>query len=127
MTMADAQRGRAAGGWTRLRFPGMAAWEDELTGQAKIFAGPAARHLTRAEPALKRSIPILIVAFLFVVAVSRMVGIVVEHDRMDTSVRDTTSLTAMAVSAVFSGPMVESLAKSDRMAVEAFDLSLEDP
>ncbi len=119
MTMADAQRGRAAGGWTRLRFPGMAAWEDEATGQAKIFAGPAARHLTRAEPVLKRSIPILIIAFLFVVAISRMVGIVVEHDRMDMSVRDTTSLTAMAVGAVFSGPMAESLAKSDRMAVEA--------
>jgi len=119
MTMADAQRGRAAGGWTRLRFPGMAAWENELTGQAKIFAGPAARHLTRAEPVLKRSIPILIVAFLLVVAISRMVGILVEHDRMDTSVRDTTSLTALAVGAVFSGTMAESLANSDRMAVEA--------
>jgi two-component system, cell cycle sensor histidine kinase PleC len=117
--MADAQRGRAAGGWTRLKFPGMAAWGHEATGQAKIFAGPAARHLTRAEPVLKRSIPILIVAFLFVVAISRMVGIMVEHDRMETSVRDTTSLTAMAVGAVFSGTMAESLAKSDRMAVEA--------
>ena len=117
--MADAQRGRAAGGWTRLKFPGMAAWEDGLTGQAKIFAGPAARHLTRAEPVLKRSIPILIIAFLFVVAISRMIGILVEHDRMDTSVRDTTSLTALAVGAVFSGPMAASLMKSDRMAVEA--------
>jgi two-component system, cell cycle sensor histidine kinase PleC len=97
----------------------MAAWEDELTGQAKIFAGPAARHLTRAEPVLKRSIPILIIAFLFVVAISRMAGILVEHDRMETSVKDTTSLTAMAVEAAFSGPMAESLAKSDRMAVEA--------
>ncbi|QRI64395.1 PAS-domain containing protein [Shinella sp. PSBB067] len=117
--MADAQRGRAAGGWTRLRFPGMAAWEDEATGQAKIFAGPAARHLTRAEPVLKRSIPILIIAFLFVVGTSRMVGIIVEHDRMDTGVRDTTSLTALAVGAVFSGQMAESVAKSDRMAAEA--------
>ncbi len=119
MAMADAQRGRAAGGWTRLRFPGMAAWEDELTGQAKIFAGPAARHLARAEPVLKRSIPVLIVAFLFVVAVSRMAGIIVEHDRMDTGVKHATSLTAMAVGAVFSGPLAESLAASDRMAVEA--------
>ena len=97
----------------------MAAWEDERTGQAKIFAGPAARHLTRAEPVLKRSIPILIIAFLFVVAISRMVGILIEHDRMDTGVRDMTSLTAMAVGAVFSGPMAESLVKSDRMAAEA--------
>ena len=97
----------------------MAAWEDELTGQAKIFAGPAARHLRRAEPVLKRSIPILIIAFLCVVAISRMVGILVEHDRMETSVKDTTSLTALAVGAVFSGPMAESLAQSDRMAVEA--------
>ncbi len=117
--MADAQRGRASGGWSRLRFPGFAAWENELTGQAKIFAGPAGRHLTRAEPVLKRSIPILIIAFLFVVAISRMVGITVEHDRMDASVKDATSLTALAVGAVFSGPMAESLAESDRMAVEA--------
>jgi two-component system cell cycle sensor histidine kinase PleC len=117
--MADAQRGRAAGGWTRLKFPGKAAWEDELTGQAKIFAGPAARHLTRAEPVLKRSIPILIVAFLMVVAISRMVGIMVEHDRMEASVRDTTSLTSAAVGAVFSGAMADTLAKSDRKAVEA--------
>ena len=97
----------------------MAAWEDELTGQAKIFAGPAGRHLTRAEPVLKRSIPVLIVAFLLVVGISRMMGIMVEHDRMDTGVKDATSLTALAVGAVFSGPMAESLARSDRMAVEA--------
>ena len=68
---------------------------------------------------LKRSIPVLIVAFLFVVAVSRMAGIMVEHDRMDTGVKHATSLTAMAVGAVFSGPLAESLAASDHMAVEA--------
>ncbi|WLS09200.1 ATP-binding protein [Shinella sumterensis] len=118
-TMADAQRGRAAGGWTRLKFPGMAAWKCEATGPAKIFAGPTARRLSRAEPVLKRSIPILIIAFLLVVAISRVVGILVEHDRMETSVRDTTSLTALAVGAAFSGKMAQSLAEADRMAVEA--------
>ena len=117
--MADAQRGRAAGGWFRLKFPGLAAWDEELTGHAKIFAGPAARHLTRAEPVLKRSIPILIVAFLTVVAVSRVVGIMVEHDRMDASVRDATALTAIAVEAIFSGEKAEGFATADRRQVEA--------
>src|SRR6218665_3105943 len=108
--MADAQRGRASGGWTRLKFPGVAAWENELTGQAKIFAGPAGRHLTRAEPVLKRSIPILIIAFLLVVAISRMAGIMVEHDRMDASIKEATSLTGVAVGAVFSGSRAETFA-----------------
>ncbi|MFC3075870.1 PAS domain-containing sensor histidine kinase [Shinella pollutisoli] len=116
--MADAQRGRAAGGWFRLKFPGVAAWEEELTGQAKIFAGPAARHLTRAEPVLKRSIPVLIIAFLLVVAVSRIVGIMVEHDRMDANVREATALTAVAVEAMFAEKK-DSFAAADRRQVEA--------
>jgi two-component system cell cycle sensor histidine kinase PleC len=117
--MADAQRGRAAGGRIRLKFPGVAALEEELSGHARIFAGPAARHLTRAEPVLKRSIPILIIAFLLVVAISRMAGIMVEHDRMDASIKEATSLTGVAVGAVFSGSRAETFAVSDRSAVES--------
>ncbi|MCP8897005.1 PAS domain-containing protein [Shinella daejeonensis] len=116
--MADAQRGRAADGRIRLKFPGAAALESELTGQAQIFAGPAARHLSRAEPVLKRSIPVLIVAFLLVVAVSRVIGIMVEHERQDTSVRYATSLTALAVDALFAAPEIPGFKTADRRQVE---------
>lgn len=100
--MADAQRGRAAEGRIRLKFSGVAAWDENLAGHARIFAGPATLRLSRAEPVLKRSLPILIVAFLLVVGISRLAGILLEHQRMDAGVRDGTALMAVAVGAVFS-------------------------
>ncbi|MCF3642851.1 ATP-binding protein [Rhizobium sp. TRM95111] len=115
--MADAQRGRAAGGRIRLRFPGVAAWKDELAGQARLFADPAARHLTRAEPVLKRSIPVLIIAFLIVVGIARLVGIFGEHQRMDEGVRSATEIAATAVGAVFADN-ADLLSAADRGAVE---------
>lgn len=100
--MADAQRGRAAEGRIRLKFPGLAPWNQDLAGHARIFAGPAAFRLSRAEPVLKRSIPILIIAFLLVVGISRLTGLVLEHQRMDASLRDGTTLMAAAVSILVS-------------------------
>ncbi|QRM56859.1 PAS domain-containing protein [Sinorhizobium sp. BG8] len=117
--MTDAPRGRAAGERLRLKFPGTAAWEDELSGHGRIFAGPAARHLTRAEPVLKRSIPILIVAFLLIVGISRMIDILTEHDRMEAEIRDATALTAAAVSAVFAGTAGADFSKAERAPMEA--------
>ncbi len=100
--MADAQRGRAAEGRIRLKFPGLAPWNQDLAEHARIFAGPAAFRLSRAEPVLKRSIPILIIAFLLVVGISRLTGLVLEHQRMDASLRDGTTLMAAAVSILVS-------------------------
>ena len=116
--MADAQRGSAAGERIRLKFPGVAAWERGFTGRTRWFAGPAARHLTRAEPALKRSIPVLIIAFLLVVGLARLTGIVMEHQRLDANVREATALTAAAVGAVFSGANADLLAAGERAPVE---------
>ncbi|MBD9371548.1 PAS domain-containing protein [Rhizobium sp. ARZ01] len=99
--MADAQRGRAAGGRIRLKFPGVAAWDEDLAGHARIFAGPATLRLSRAEPVIKRSIPILVIAFLIVVGISRLAGLVLEYQRMDAGVRDGTSLMAAAVGALY--------------------------
>ncbi|RVP42865.1 PAS domain-containing sensor histidine kinase, partial [Sinorhizobium meliloti] len=79
--MADARRGSAAEGRLRLKFPGFSGLEREFIEQAKIFAEPASQKLAMAEPMLKRSIPVLIIAFLLIVAISRMSGIMDEHAR----------------------------------------------
>jgi hypothetical protein len=69
--MAEAQRGRAAGERLRPKFPGFSRLERDVIQHARIFTEPAVRRLAGAEPLLKRSIPILITAFLLVVAISR--------------------------------------------------------
>lgn len=94
--MADARRGSAAEGRLRLKFPGLSGLEREFIEQAKIFAEPASQKLAMAEPMLKRSIPVLIIAFLLIVAISRMSGMMDEHARMEASSRRTVSLTAAA-------------------------------
>jgi two-component system cell cycle sensor histidine kinase PleC len=59
----------------------------------------AARQGGRLEPLLKRSIPVLIIAFLLVVAASRVMGIYLERDRLEEAVRQTTVLSVAAASA----------------------------
>jgi two-component system cell cycle sensor histidine kinase PleC len=96
--MAEAQRGRAAGGRLRPKFPDFLALEQEIIQHARIFTEPAALRLSRAEPLLKRSIPVLIIAFLMIVAMSRANGIMVEYARMEDSIRHSTLLAAVAAS-----------------------------
>ncbi len=98
--MADALP-KAAGQRLRLGFPGLTGWERDI-GPVRLFSGPTARHLSLAEPILKRSIPILIIAFLIVVAASRIFGILVENSRMETSARQAVGLTATAAALLFS-------------------------
>ncbi|HVK93057.1 MAG TPA: ATP-binding protein [Mycoplana sp.] len=116
--MADAQRGRAAGGRIRLKFPGVAAWDESLAGHARIFAGPASLRLTRAEPVLKRSIPILVIAFLLVVGIARLMGLLVEHQRMDAGARDGTALMAAAVGVLVSAGDGALISADDRAQAE---------
>ncbi|MDF8353712.1 PAS domain-containing sensor histidine kinase [Ensifer adhaerens] len=99
--MADARPASAADGRLRLKLPGVTGLEQEFISQAKIFAGPASRRLANAEPVLKRSIPILIIAFLIIVAVSRMSSIMDEHARMEESSRQTVGLAAAIAVAAF--------------------------
>ncbi|WFU48466.1 ATP-binding protein [Sinorhizobium terangae] len=99
--MADARRGSAADGRLRLKFPGLSSLEREFIEQAKLFAEPASQRLASAEPILKRSIPVLIIAFLVIVAISRMSGIMGEHARMEGSSRQAVGLAAAAAAAAF--------------------------
>ena len=100
--MADAQHPSAAERSIRARKPGARrAAGRELSGHAKLFAQPAYERLANAEPFLKRLIPILIVAFLVVVATARFVNMSEDRDRLFTAAEHMTALSLAAASATF--------------------------
>ena len=69
--MAEARHAGTPDGETLSGFISCQKWQSDLAGHAKLFAKPAYSRLIKAEPFLKRSIPVLIVAFLIVVAAAR--------------------------------------------------------
>src|SRR5688500_13958122 len=116
--MAEAQRGRAAGERLRPKFPGFLNLEKGIIQHARIFKEPAALRLARAEPLLKRSIPILITAFLLVVSISLVNGIMVEHWRMVVSSRQAMMLAAATASAALRENGVALFDKAQKWYVE---------
>jgi two-component system cell cycle sensor histidine kinase PleC len=97
--MTDAQRGSVAGGWSRLTFPGFSGIERGIRERARLLASSG--ELARAEPILKRSIPILITAFLLIVAASRIFGIYSEMDRMQADASREAILSTATLAAHF--------------------------
>lgn len=98
--MTDAQRLSAAEGSNRARGAGVKqASDSRLSGHAKLFAQPAYDRLISAEPFLKRLIPVLIVAFLVVVAAARYLNISDNHDRMLDAAEHMTALSLSAAHA----------------------------
>ena len=97
--MMDVRRATVAGGRLRVDFDGLKAWRDSLSGHAT--SEPLLRYLPKAELVLKRAIPALIVAFLFVVAASHFFGMMSEYGRLEASARHATALSAATASAVF--------------------------
>jgi two-component system cell cycle sensor histidine kinase PleC len=64
----------------RAEAAGASARSDSIKGLAQSIAKPAYRRLLTAEPALRRAVPALIVAFLMTIAIGAFVQ-VVEHRR----------------------------------------------
>lgn len=102
-TMSGVQRATAAEGRLRFKFPSFAGLGRISPEEVRLSVKPISRQLPRVELVLKRSIPLLIVAFLSVVAASRVLGIVAEYGRMEDSARQSTALMAAAARAAFSG------------------------
>lgn len=104
--MADAQHLSAAEGSIHARksdakrAPGRG-----LSGHAKLFAQPAYERLTGAEPFLKRLIPVLIVAFLVVVAAARYMNISDGRDRLMDAAEQMTALSLAAASATLAADL----------------------
>jgi len=97
--MTDARRGSVTG--DRLRHGWIAGIERLIGDKAKHFVAPGKIEISRAEPLLKRSIPILITAFLLVVAASRIFGIYGEVVRLEATARLQTELMGSSVAAAF--------------------------
>ena len=72
--------------------------ESVVTGNARIIAAPAYLRLLAAEPWLKRSIPILILIFLVVVASVRLLSLMALRDDVDRDARAILNLAAGEIS-----------------------------
>jgi two-component system cell cycle sensor histidine kinase PleC len=116
-TMADVRRVTVGEGLLRLKFPGMKRASDLFGSKPDLTVTPISRQMPRVELVLKRSIPLLILAFLAVVATSRSLGLVSEFDRMQEGARQTTSLLAATAAAAFSGEDA-AISAGDRTAAE---------
>ena len=104
--MLNARRVSAADDRLRIKFSGVAAVFEEF-GRRLFRSSPSLREdgsgpSRPVETLLRRSIPILIIAFLSVVALARFVGILSEHGRMEASIRQSTSLISATAQAALS-------------------------
>jgi two-component system cell cycle sensor histidine kinase PleC len=68
-----------------------------LAGNAESIAAPAYRRLLAAEPFLRRSIPVLIVIFLVVVAATRLLSLLALRDDIEHEARSMVALAAAQV------------------------------
>ncbi|KPF58388.1 PAS domain-containing sensor histidine kinase [Rhizobium sp. AAP116] len=103
--MLDARRVTAADERLRIKFSDRGEFfarlgrrffgsSSSVPGQAEVSV-----RSMRIETILRRAIPILILAFLAVVALARTIGIVNEHQRMAAAARQSTALIAATVNA----------------------------
>ncbi|KQV63851.1 PAS domain-containing sensor histidine kinase [Rhizobium sp. Root1220] len=99
--MMNVRRATVAGGRLRVDFDGLRAWRDTFSDKAGGVVPSPARRLSHVEGILKRIIPILIIAFLMVVATSRIFGMVAEYGRTEAAARHSTALAAATAAAAF--------------------------
>ena len=83
---------------------------DNVAGNARIIAAPAYRRLLAAEPLLKRSIPLLILIFLVVVAMVRFMSLMALRDDVE---RDAKALLSLAAGELVNALMLTEAARGD--------------
>ncbi len=122
--MSDARRATAADERLRTKFPDVGTYLGKLGRKFSQPASAGGQSIGRASSAsqrmetiLRRAIPMLILAFLAVVALSRTVGILSEQQRMDDAIRMTTSLMASTAEAAFADK-ADLFATGDRVTAE---------
>jgi two-component system cell cycle sensor histidine kinase PleC len=115
--MAEAHHAGAAERKTLSSLQGGQGWRSDLAGHAKLFAKPAYSRLLKAEPFLKRSIPVLIVAFLLVLAAARFAELMDKRSQLESSAKQATALTALTSAATLAGDL-DALKAQHRWRVE---------
>ena len=116
--MSNARRATAADERLRLNISGIAAFFTKLREGFGGVNGSGNEPSRRLETILRRSIPILIIAFLGVVALARGIGMLGEHGRFEEGIRQMTALMATTAEAAI-GEKVDLFATGDRAAAEA--------
>ncbi|MGY6708346.1 MAG: PAS domain-containing sensor histidine kinase [Rhizobiaceae bacterium] len=91
--MAKADAWRAPGGWSFAGLRGSGT-DNAPPGNARFIAAPAYRRLLAAEPWLRRSIPVLIIIFLLVIAASRAMSLIAMKEDNEHSSKAMLSLAA---------------------------------
>ncbi len=92
MRQADATRGRGRFSdsiFGKLRFP------EGVSNQARFLAQPAYTHLVKAEPLLRRLIPVLVIILLVTIAISRTMSMYIQADNLERKERQ--QLTQIAI------------------------------
>jgi two-component system cell cycle sensor histidine kinase PleC len=118
--MTNVRRATAGDERPYAKFSDLTAWGEKLSGNIlSLLSAPGTpRQLPQVETLLKRLIPVLILAFLVVVAASRMLGIVAEHARMEEAARQTTALSALTGKAALADSATL-FATQDKVAIES--------
>ncbi|WP_113448303.1 PAS domain-containing sensor histidine kinase [Rhizobium cremeum] len=116
--MSNAQRATAADERLRLKTTVFSALLETLSTGIATLAGADVGASRRVETILRRSIPVLILAFLAVVALARTAGILSEHARIESAVRQSTALISAAANAALT-TQPELFTKADRSGSEA--------
>ncbi|WP_165221029.1 PAS domain-containing sensor histidine kinase [Affinirhizobium pseudoryzae] len=116
--MADVQREPAAGVRLRAKFPGRSAFDALVAGRIIEHLRRRLAELPSMELWLKRSIPVLIIAFLAVVAASRLMGLLSERVRMEETARQTVALMVSASAAAFED-QADVIGRGDRITAES--------
>ncbi|MCM2477611.1 PAS domain-containing protein [Rhizobium sp. CG5] len=101
--MSNARRATAADERLRLKFSRLLAFRDLVYGRFARLQSASNDRSSDVEIILRRAIPVLIIAFLLVVAAARMLGITAEQTRMEASIRHSTALSAIAAAAALGG------------------------
>ncbi len=115
--MENARRETAADERLRLKILKIASFFKGQAEKGGFIGGPASAATSRLETVLRRAIPILIIAFLAVVALSRVLGILSEHGRMETAMRQAAAMSATIVAAAFDDQAII-FSSHDRTAAE---------
>ncbi|HWD12998.1 ATP-binding protein [Pseudochrobactrum sp. sp1633] len=71
----------------------------KLSGYVYLLSGPAYRKLLSLEPVLRRIVPVLIIAFLIILAGARMLSLLSQRDEIEGDARHELALTAAHVAA----------------------------
>ncbi|MES0195189.1 PAS domain-containing sensor histidine kinase [Mesorhizobium sp. M0011] len=90
---------------------------DGLAGNTRLIAEPAYRRLLAAEPLLRRSIPVLIITFLIVIAALRVLSLMNERDDVERN--------AKAILTLAAGQLASSLATTSETVPGAIQDLLE--